>query len=223
MKKLKYLNICYDLQEYNEKFYDYLSSYTNNLFKYESHDELIDLINTKEIHLVVTKYNFEILKKIRSLNNQIQIIAYLDQLNHTHLLESIEIEYIKIIKSLNCANEIIDSLINCQENIDSRKSNIIKLDNGFIYDSYNKTLFKNEQIVSLTKRENSFLFFLLKNYTKASNYDEINKEVWENKMTPDALRSLVKEIRKKTYKDLIKNVSGIGYRVTYNQMNKNHE
>lgn len=32
-------------------------------------------------------------------------------------------------------------------------------------------------------------------------------------MSPDALRSLVKEIRKKTYKDLIKNVSGIGYRV----------
>ena len=32
-------------------------------------------------------------------------------------------------------------------------------------------------------------------------------------MSPDALRSLVKEIRKKTYKELIKNVSGIGYRV----------
>ena len=190
MKKLKYLNICYDLQENNEKFYNYLSSYTSNLFKYDNDDELIELINTKEIHLVVTKYNFEILRKIRSLNNQIQIVAFLDELNHTHLLESLEIEYIKFIKSLNCANEIIDTLIHCIENIDSKKSNIIKLGNDFIYDSYNKTLFKNEQIVPLT-----------------------NKEIWKNKMSPDALRSLVKEIRKKTYKDLIKNVSGIGYRV----------
>lgn len=213
MKKLKYLNICYNLQENNEKFYNYLSSYTNNLFKYDNHNELIELINTKEIHLVVTKYNFEILKEIRSLNNQIQIIAFLDELNHTHLLEGLEIEYIKFIKSLNYANEIIDTLRNCQENIDSKKSNIIKLNNDFIYDSYNKTLFKNEQIVSLTKRENSFLYFLLKNSSKASTYEEINKEIWKNKMSPDALRSLVKEIRKKTYKDLIKNVSGIGYRV----------
>ena len=174
---------------------------------------MIEIINTKEIHLVVTKYNYEILRKIRSLNNQIQIVAFLDELNHTHLLESLEIEYIKFIKSLNCANEIIDTLIHCIENIDSKKSNIIKLGNDFIYDSYNKTLFKNEQIVPLTNKENSFLYFLLRNYTKDINYDEINKEIWKNKMSPDALRSLVKEIRKKTYKDLIKNVSGIGYRV----------
>ena len=32
-------------------------------------------------------------------------------------------------------------------------------------------------------------------------------------MSPDALRSLVKKKKKKTYKELIKNVSGIGYRV----------
>ena len=171
------------------------------------------MINTKEIHLVVTKYNFEILKEIRTLNNQIQIVAFLDEVNHTHLLEGLEIEYIKFIKSLNCANEIIDTLINCQESIDSKKSNIMILNNNFIYDSYNRTLFKNDQIISLTKKELLLLHFLLKNSTKALNYDEINKEIWNNEMSPDALRSLVKEIRKKTYKELIKNVSGIGYRV----------
>jgi DNA-binding response OmpR family regulator len=32
-------------------------------------------------------------------------------------------------------------------------------------------------------------------------------------MSQDALRSLVKEIRKKTYKEIIKNVSGMGYRI----------
>lgn len=163
--------------------------------------------------MVVTKYNFEILKEIRLLNNQIQIVALLDELNHTHLLEGLEIEFIKFIKSLNCANELIDILVHCQENIDSRKSNIITLNNDFIYDSYNKTLFKNAQIVPLTKKELLFLHFLIKNSTKALNYDEISKEIWNNEMSHDALRSLVKEIRKKTYKKLIKNVSGIGYRV----------
>lgn len=213
MKKLKFLNICYDLKENNENFRNYLSSYTNNLFNYNNQDELIELINTKEIHLVVTKYNFEMLKEIRSLNNQIQIIAFLDELNHTHLLEGLEIEYIKFIKSLNYANEIIDTLIHCQENIDSKKSNLITLDKNFIYDSYNQILFKNMQIVSLSKKELSFLHLLLRNSNKDLNYDEINKEIWDNEMSPDALRSLVKEIRKKTYKELIKNVSGIGYRV----------
>jgi DNA-binding response OmpR family regulator len=213
MKQLKYLNICYNLKEDNEKFHNYLSFYTNNLFKYDNQDELVELINTKNIHLVVTKYNFELLKNIRTLNNQIQIVAFLDELNHTHLLEGLEIEYIKFVQSLNCANELIDILINCVINIDSNKSNILKLNNHFIYDSYNKTLFKKEEIISLTKRETSFLHFLIKNDNRALSYEEINKEIWNNKMSQDALRSLVKEIRKKTYKELIKNVSGIGYRV----------
>ena len=47
------------------------------------------------------------------------------------------------------------------------------------------------------------------------SYEEINSNIWDGAMTQDALRSLVKEIRKKTYKELIKNVSGIGYRVDY--------
>ena len=54
MKKLKYLNICYDLQENNEKFYNYLSSYTSNLFKYDNDDELIEYSTDPE--LIYEKY-----------------------------------------------------------------------------------------------------------------------------------------------------------------------
>jgi DNA-binding response OmpR family regulator len=87
------------------------------------------------------------------------------------------------------------------------------LDNNFIYDTYNQILFKKEQIISLRTRESLFLHLLLKNNNRALSYEEINKEIWNNKMSQDALRSLVKDIRRKIYKELIKNVSGIGYRV----------
>ena len=139
MNELKYLNICYNLKENNGKFHEFISSYTNKVFKYDNQDELIDLIRNKDIHLVITKYNFELLKQIRTLNNQIQIIAFLDELNHTHLIESLEIEYIKFIREINCINEFIYILKDCVKNIDAGKSNIIKLKNNFIYDSYNKT------------------------------------------------------------------------------------
>ena len=47
--------------------------------------ELIEIIDKNDVHFVITKYNFELLKQIRVLNKQIQIIAVLDELNHTHL------------------------------------------------------------------------------------------------------------------------------------------
>jgi DNA-binding response OmpR family regulator len=213
MNELKYLNVCYDSKENNNKFYKLISSYTNTIFKYDNHDELIDLINTKEIHLVITKYNSELLKQIRLLNNKIQIITFLDELNHTHLIESLELEYIKFIQKINCVNEFIYILKDCVKNIDSKKSNIIKLKNNFIYDSYNKTLFEKNEIIPLTKRESLFLDLLIKENKKELEYSQINKEIWNNTMSQDAIRSLVKEIRKKTYKELIKNISGIGYRI----------
>lgn len=212
MKELKSLNICYK-KNLNDEFNNYISSFTNNLLEYEHHDELIELINTKEIHFVITKYNFELLKKIRVLNNQIQIIAILDELNHTHLLEGLELKYVKFVQNLDCINMFIDALKDCVKNLDSNKSNIINLSNNFIYDNYNKSLFKNNTIVLLTKKEILFLDFLVKNHNCSLSYEEINQNIWNGLMTQDSLRSLVKELRKKAYKELIKNVSGIGYRI----------
>lgn len=213
MKELKYFNVCYHGDIVNNKFSDYLSSYSNNSFDYNEHDELIDLINTKDIHVVITKYNFELLKQIRVLNKEIQIIAILDQLNDTHLIESLELTQIKFIQNLDSINEFIDTLKEFIKNIDSKNSNIYSLKNDFIYDSYNKTLFKKNMLIPLTKKETLFLSYLFTNNNKAVSYEEINEKIWEGAMTQDALRSLIKEIRKKTYKELIKNVSGIGYRI----------
>jgi DNA-binding response OmpR family regulator len=213
MKELKYFNVCYHGDIVNNKFSDYLSSYSNNSFDYNEHDELIDLINTKDIHVLITKYNFELLKQIRVLNKEIQIIAILDQLNDTHLIESLELTQIKFIQNLDSIYEFIDTLKEFIKNIDSNNSNIYSLKNDFVYDSYNKTLFKKNMLIPLTKKETLFLSYLFTNNNKAVSYEEINEKIWEGAMTQDALRSLIKEIRKKTYKELIKNVSGIGYRI----------
>lgn len=213
MRELKYFNICYNSNIMENQFCEFISSNSNKSFNFENKNELIDLINNKNIHVVITKYNFELLKDIRILNKKIQIIAILDQINQTHLLESLELTQIKFIQNLNSVNEFIDTLKDCVKTLDSQNSNIYHLKNSFIYDSYNKILFKKNNIIPLTKKESSFLDFLLKNSSKALSYEEINGKVWNGMMTPDALRSLIKELRKKTYKELIKNISGIGYRV----------
>lgn len=213
MKRLKNFNVCYYSNLIDERLDNFLSSHLNNSFNYLNQDELIDIINTKDIHIVITKYNYELLKKIRILNKQIHIIAYLDELNQTHLIESLELSQIKFIQNLDCLNTFIDSLKECIKNLDSKNSNIVNLKNDFIYDEYNKNLFKDNQIITLTKKGKLFLDFLIKNRTRALSYEEINTEVWNGFMTQDALRSLIKEIRKKTYKEIIKNVSGIGYRI----------
>lgn len=213
MKQLRHFNICYDSKETNSKLDEYIFAYPNNFINYKDTNELVEIINNKNIHLLITRYDYELLKQIKEINKQINIIAVSDEINHTHLLESLEIKDIKLVQDLNIINEFIETLKDCIKNIDSNNSNIVNLENDFIYDTYNKILFKNNELISLTKKEALFLNYLISNKSKAVSYHDINTNIWEGTMTQDALRSLIKELRKKSYKELIKNVSGVGYRI----------
>lgn len=87
------------------------------------------------------------------------------------------------------------------------------INNEFSFDILNKTLFhKNEQII-LTKKELLFLELLIKNNKRAVKYSEFNSYVWQGEMTEDSMRSIVKDIRKKISKNIIRNLSGIGYQI----------
>ena len=212
MKALKSLNICYK-KNLNDEFSNHVSSFTNNLFEYEHHDELIELINTNEIHFVITKYNFELLKKIRVLNNQIQIIAILDELNHTHLLEGLELQYVKFVQNLDCINIFIDILKDCVKTLDSNKSNILNLGNDFIYDKYNKSLFKNNSIVLLTKKEILFFEMLCENKQRIITKDMFIKFVYEYEpMSESALNNFILRIRKRFGKSFLHTIPDMGYK-----------
>ena len=213
MKELKYLNICTYLQELDIKISNFLHLYSNNFENYLNKDDLIELITSKNIHLVISKYDYEFFKNIRELNEKIKIVAILDEINHTHLLESLKLKDIKLVEDLNWLNQFCENLKECVKAIDSNKSNVLKLKNDLMYDSFNKTLFKSKKIIPLTKKEIEFLDYLIQNSLRAIGYNELNEKIWDGFMTQDALRSLIKELRKKTYKELIKNISGIGYRI----------
>ncbi len=68
-------------------------------------------------------------------------------------------------------------------------------------------------MIKLTKNELSLLDLLAKNHQRAVTYQEIENLIWSGDgMSIDALRSLVRSLRKKLQGDFIENVSGIGYR-----------
>lgn len=69
------------------------------------------------------------------------------------------------------------------------------------------------KLFNYQKKETQFLNLLIENVNRALTYEEINEKIWSGSMSQDALRSIVKELRKKVYKELIKNVSGVGYRL----------
>lgn len=90
---------------------------------------------------------------------------------------------------------------------------LIKLDNEFIYKVDSRELYKNNELVKLTKKETLLLHFGLTNKAKVLNFDQISNYVWEGDITTtDSIRTLVMRLRKKLPLNSIETLIDIGYK-----------
>ena len=222
MDKLKNLKILYidDEDFIRENAVEYLSFYCDNV--YEANDGITGLEAYKEYKpdIIITdikmpKLNgIEMVKIIRENDKKTKIILATAFLETSYLLEAVELGLVKYLVKPITAHKLLPVLRTCTEEVGDKS--IFEIENGFVFDIFNKTLFFEKEQISLTKKELLFLELLVKNHKRAVKYDELNNYIWEGEMSEDAMRSVVKELRKKISKQAIKNISGIGYQVNVN-------
>lgn len=96
--------------------------------------------------------------------------------------------------------------------------NLSYLKDGYYYDPINKSLINLDgKATVLSKKEYRLMELLLSNREKTIPYSAIEMAVWQGSyMSMDALRTLVRGIRKKTYPNIILNHSGVGYKINFN-------
>ncbi len=197
-----------ELKEYCKSFYE-----ANDCFRG------IEVYKDEKPEIVIYNVSFpklsneEFIKKIKQINEKAQVIITTQSLTQEKLYNAINFHLIKYLIYPFNLNTLLDSLRDCIRSIDSNTSNVIKLSKTLTYDRFNKTLLKDEKLISLSTKEMDFFHLLVKNKDRAVSYEEFNQIIWDGEMTKDALRSIVKDLRKKIDKNIIKNISGIGYRV----------
>ncbi len=90
---------------------------------------------------------------------------------------------------------------------------LISLQLGYSYNILKKELFLDGDFISLTKKEVLFIDILVKNKNSYTNNQDLQEYVWNNNTSGTTIRTFVQRLRNKTNKDLIKNVSGLGYKI----------
>ena len=94
----------------------------------------------------------------------------------------------------------------------TKKSYLTILDQNLYFDKIERKLFSNNIEIELTKNEKNLLFLLINNIENKVSYTQIEDFVYERESkSSDAIRSLVKRLRKKLPKDLILNSLDEGY------------
>jgi DNA-binding response OmpR family regulator len=199
---------------------EYLENYFENIYEASDAIKALQLYEKYKPDIIITdiqmpKLNgLEFVKRIRQKDKKTQIIIITAFCDKDYLLKAIELGLVKyLVKPVN-EKEFEEALYLCINSLEENETNIIKLDENSYFDTFNKNLFINSEIVKLRTKEILFLELLIKNSNRYVSYEEIENYVWcDSVMTKDALKTLVKNIKTKIPKKLILNLTNSGYKI----------
>jgi DNA-binding response OmpR family regulator len=149
----------------------------------------------------------ELLKIIKNTNFRTKVIIISANININLIKEAYDLGCDDYLKKPFDLEELVLKI-----NRYEQKSKLLYLDKNIIFNLSKKELTVNNENIELTRNEKNLLYLLANNLGSKINYDQIENFVYEGEVkTSDAIRSLMKRLRKKLPKDLILNSLDEGY------------
>ncbi len=222
LKKYENIKILYveDDDIARENAIEYLENFFTHIYEASNAVSALQIYEKYKPDIIVTDIQMpkidglEFVKRVRQKDKKVQVIVITAFCHQEYLLKAIELQLVKyLVKPVN-EKDFEQALFLCLNALEEDISNIVKLDSESYFDTFNRTLVVNNQIIKLRAKEILFLELLIKNKNRYVSYEEIESYIWfDSVMTKDALKTLVKNIKMKIAKDLILNLTNIGYKI----------
>jgi len=201
-----------------ENAISYLENYFKMVFEAQDGEEGFEIYEEERPDIIISDIEMpkldglELARKIRKKDKTTPIIIATAFTDTSYLLQAVELQLIKYMTKPISSKKLKEALNLVREHLNL--NNIIRLDDTSSYDKLNQTLFITSTLIDLTHRELQLFDLLARNHHRVVNYEEIEHAVWyEEVMSKDALRALVRTLRMKLQGDYIENISGFGYRL----------
>ena len=221
-KKLKTLTLLYveDEAEIRINIADTLSFYVKEVIQAKDGKEGYELYKKRQPDVILSDIlmpimdGIEMVEKIRLDDKNTPIVLITAHTEKDYLLSAVKLHLEQYLVKPVSLPDILESLCTCIEKISSNHAIVCDLPKGYHYDFDHKLLSYEKTVIKLNKKEIQFFELLLENTQRVVTYEELQEYVWQNSvMTDNALRSVVRSLRKKLPVDIITNLSGVGYKL----------
>jgi len=218
---LKNFTILYveDEEMVRKNAVEYLSRISKNVLEASNGKEAISIWKKYKPDIIISDINMpklnglDMAKQIRQQDKNVQIIIATAHSDTDYLLKAIELQLVKYIIKPITKEKLLNALNMSIELIEDKSKFTLSLSENCIYNAYEKIIINNHKEIKLTKNETLFLDLLAHHHTRVVTYEEIESVIWSDGMSQDAIRSLVRGIRKKVPQDSVENISGTGYKL----------
>jgi DNA-binding response OmpR family regulator len=189
-----------------------LSNFFNNFFTASSAEEASEIYKNEKIDLLIVDIELpkasgiDFIKRIREADENIPIAIISAYTKTDYLLDSIELNLDKYIVKPFTTKKMYDLLKRFEEDfLSKRKKRLFK---DLYIDIESSRVIYGDDSFELTQKELSFLDILATK--KFISYDEIDM-MWSDPPTYDAVRSFIKNLRKKLPIEIFHNRQNLGY------------
>jgi len=196
---------------------EYLSNYCKEVFQAKDGEEALLIYKAKKPDVIISDIEMprlnglEMAKQIRKKDKTTPIIIATAFTDKNYLLDAVELQLIKYITKPISSKKLKEALGLVLEHL--HIDSILPIGKNILYDKLNKTLMRDKEFIKLNNKELQLLDLLAKNHTRMVSYEEIENTIWyDNVMSKDALRALVRTLRIKLQGEYIENISGFGYK-----------
>lgn len=153
----------------------------------------------------------EAIKQVRLKNKKIPIIILSAHTEQNYLWRAVELKITKYLTKPYDKDTLVAAFkAVALELVDSNLQ--IKLNTECIYTPCTKSVVHNEKEIKLSKSESRLLEYFIKRVNQSVSFDDIYDYLWEFEApSKEAIKAIIKELRKKIGKECLKNIYGIGY------------
>jgi len=228
-KLLKEVSILYveDEDEIRDEVAQVLSLLSNRVVTASDGDEAFKIFSKEKPQLIITDIEMprtngiEFAQKVRATDLQVPIIMFTAYTNKEYLLPAANLNIqAYLIKPLE-SKGLREALYKVVEILQLTANLTYHISSDLLYDKANGIfLYQDKDTIKLNKKEKNLMDLLIGNKDRVITYDEIENYVWKDfdeVMTSMALRTIIKNLRRKTPIDFLENISGQGYRLNISE------
>ena len=223
---LKNLTILYveDDEQVRKNAVEYLKRICKNVLEAANGKDAIGIWKDEKPDIIITDISMprlnglDMASYIRAHDSDVQIIIATAYADTEYLMQAVELQLVKYLIKPITKEKLLSALDQSIKMIDDKSKFSLQLSKKCSYNAYSQIIICGTKEMKLTKNEYLFMDLLSHHHSRVVRYEEIENAIWPyDGMSQDAIRSLVRTIRKKLPDGVIENVSGIGYKLLLHQ------
>lgn len=153
----------------------------------------------------------EVIKKIRHTNHKIPIIVLSSHTEQEYLWRAVELKITKYLTKPYDKDKLLKALQDVALEL-SDYHPLINITDDIKYDFAKKIIHNAQMQTHISRSESRLLEYFLNHKNQSVTYEQLFDYMWDfDQPSKEAIKTIVKELRRKIGKGVIKNLYGIGY------------